>query len=204
MSLPQTVANLRMSAKRTVFRAVRSALIRHVRTQPRPEDLVGAERRVTIILVSAWGMGGTIRTVLNLAGHLAKQYEVEIISVFRTRDVSFFGSFPPGVKVTALDDKRPEKVPRGLRGLLRTAMRARSSVLLHPIDRAADQFNLWVDVQLARRLHRGAGFLITTRPGLNLLAAELSPPGYILVGQEHMHLSSHAKKLRTLPSSIRS
>jgi glycosyltransferase involved in cell wall biosynthesis len=197
MSLPRRLATLRMSAKRAVFRAVRGALIRHVRALPRPEDLVGAERRVTIILVSAWGMGGTIRTVLNLAGHLARQYEVEIISVFRTRDVSFFGSFPPGVKVTALDDKRPEKVPRGLRGLLRTAMRARSSVLLHPIDRAADQFNLWVDVQLARRLHRGAGFLITTRPGLNLLAAELSPPGYILVGQEHMHLSSHAKKLRT-------
>ena len=111
--------------------------------------------------------------------------------------MSFFGSFPPGVKVTALDDKRPEKVPRGLRGLLRNAMLARSSVLMHPIDRAADQFNLWVDVQLARRLHRRTGFLVTTRPGLNLLAAELSPPGYILVGQEHMNLPSHAKKLRT-------
>ena len=86
-----------MSAKRAVFRAVRGALIRHVRAQPRPEDLVGADRRVTIILVSAWGMGGTIRTVLNLAGHLAQSYDVEIISVFRSRDVSFFGSFPPGV-----------------------------------------------------------------------------------------------------------
>jgi glycosyltransferase involved in cell wall biosynthesis len=197
MSLPSRLATLRMSAKRAVFRAVRSALIRHARAQPRPEDLEGADRRVTFILVSAWGMGGTIRTVLNLAGHLAQRYEVEIISVFRTRDVSFFGSFPPGVKVTALNDKRPEKVPRGPRGMLRNAMLARSSVLMHPIDRAAEQFNLWVDVQLARRLHRGTGFLITTRPGLNLLAAELSPPGYILVGQEHMNLPSHAKKLRT-------
>src|SRR3954454_5789188 len=122
MSLPSRLGSLPTAAKRFVFRAVRGALFRYVRAQPRPEDLVGAERRVTIILVSAWGMGGTIRTVLNLAGHLAQRYEVEIISVFRTRDVSFFGSFPPGVKVTALDDKRPGKVPRGLRGLLRTAM----------------------------------------------------------------------------------
>ncbi len=190
------LAALRTTAKRFAFRAARGALFRYVRMPPRPRDLAGAERRVTFILVSAWGMGGTIRTVLNLAGHLAQHYEVEIISVFRRRDVSFFGSFPPGVKVTALDDQRPDRIPRGLRGRLRTAMRGCSSVLMHPIDRAADQFNLWIDVQLARRLHRGAGFLITTRPGLNLLAAELSPPGYIKVGQEHMYLGNHRKALR--------
>jgi glycosyltransferase involved in cell wall biosynthesis len=196
MSLPSSLGSLPTTAKRFMFRAVRGALFRYVRAQPRPSDHAGAERRVTIILVSAWGMGGTIRTVLNLAGHLAEHYEVEIISVFRRREVSFFGSFPPGVKVTALDDQRPEALPRGLRGRLRTFMRGQSSVLMHPIDRAADQFNLWIDVQLARRLHRGTGYLITTRPGLNLLAAELSPPGYIKVGQEHMHLSNHARKLR--------
>ena len=196
MSLRSRLASLPTSAKRLVFRSVRGALFRYVRAQPRPADQVGADRRVTIILVSAWGMGGTIRTVLNLAGHLAQHYEVEIISVFRRREASFFGSFPPGVKVTALDDQRPEALPRGLRGRLRTYMRGQSSVLMHPIDRAADQFNLWIDVQLARRLHRGTGYLITTRPGLNLLAAELSPPGYIKVGQEHMHLSNHARKLR--------
>jgi glycosyltransferase involved in cell wall biosynthesis len=196
MSLPSSLGSLPTSAKRFIFRAVRGALFRYVRAQPRASDHAGAERRVTIILISAWGMGGTIRTVLNLAGHLAEHYEVEIISVFRRREVSFFGSFPPGVKVTALDDQRPEALPRGLRGRLRTFMRGQSSVLMHPIDRAADQFNLWIDVQLARRLHRGTGYLITTRPGLNLLAAELSPPGYIKVGQEHMHLSNHARKLR--------
>src|SRR4051812_40972543 len=83
MSLPSRVASLPTSAKRLVFRAVRGALFRYVRAQPRAADYVGADRRVTIILVSAWGMGGTIRTVLNLAGHLAQHYEVEIISVFR-------------------------------------------------------------------------------------------------------------------------
>jgi glycosyltransferase involved in cell wall biosynthesis len=195
-TLRTAVRSPRATANRLVFRAVRGALFRYVRAQPRPADYAGAERRVTIILVSAWGMGGTIRTVLNLAGHLAQNYDVEIISVFRRREVSFFGAFPPGVKVTALDDQRPEALPRGLRGRLRSFMRGQPSVLMHPIDRAADQFNLWIDVQLARRLHRGTGYLITTRPGLNLLAAELSPPGYIKVGQEHMHLGNHARKLR--------
>src|SRR5688572_17537205 len=102
-----TPASLRLSAKRAAARAVRGALVRHVRAEPRPEDRAGAERRVYIILVSAWGMGGTIRAALNLAGYLADHYDVEVISVFRRRDSSFFGSFPPGIKVTALDDQRP-------------------------------------------------------------------------------------------------
>jgi len=191
-----TPASLRLAVKRAVARAVRSALVRHVRAQPRPEDLAGAERRVYIVLVSAWGMGGTIRAALNLAGYLADHYEVEVISVFRRRDESFFGSFPPGIKVTALDDQRPESLPRGLRGLIRTLLRDRTSILMHPIDHAAGEFNLWIDVRLARKLHRKAGYLITTRPGLNLLAGQLSPPGLTLVGQEQMHLGHHNKSLK--------
>ena len=138
-------------------------------------------------------MGGTIRAALNLAGYLADHYEVEIISVFRRRDESFFGSFPPGIRVSALDDQRPERIPGGLRGSLRALLRGRKSMLMHPIDHAASEFNLCIDVQLARRLHRKAGYFITTRPGLNLLAAQLSPPGLTLIGQEQMHLGNHNK-----------
>jgi glycosyltransferase involved in cell wall biosynthesis len=194
--LRTSLARLSMSIEGAAVRAVRSVLVRHVRAQPRPADLPGAERRVSIILVSAWGMGGTIRAALNLAGYLADHYEVEIISVFRRRDESFFGAFPPGVKVTALDDQRPEAIPRGLRGRVRELLRTRASVLMHPIDHAAGEFNLWIDVRLARKLHRKTGYLITTRPGLNLLAGQLSPPGLVRIGQEQMHLGNHNKRLR--------
>ena len=186
-----------LSAKKALHRAVRGAIFRYARAEPRPEDLAGAERRVYIILVSAWGMGGTIRAALNLAGYLADHYEVEVISVFRRRDESFFGSFPPGIRVSALDDQRPERIPGGLRGSLRALLRGRKSTLMHPIDHAASEFNLYIDVQLARKLHRKAGYFITTRPGLNLLAAQLSPPGLTLIGQEQMHLGNHNKQLRS-------
>jgi hypothetical protein len=63
----------------------------------------------------AWGMGGTIRTVVNLAGELARDRDVEILSVVRRRDQPFFGEFPPGVTVTAIDDQRPAATPRWLR-----------------------------------------------------------------------------------------
>jgi glycosyltransferase involved in cell wall biosynthesis len=180
-----------VSVKRAVFRAARAALVRYVRAQPRPEDEVGAERRVFILLTTAWGMGGTIRTVLNLAGHLSAEHEVTIISVGRTRERPFF-PFPPGVEVVSLEDRRREAKRRPLQRLLRT----RSSVLMHPGDKTAEGFSLWIDLMLARRLRRRCGFLITTRPGLNVAAATLAPPGLVLIGQEHMHLDLHPPALR--------
>ena len=163
---------------------VRVGLRAYARAEPRAADRVGAERRVTIVLGSAWGMGGTIRTVHNLAGHLASRgYEVEILSVFRSRGEPFF-AFAPGVRVTALDDRRA-----------RARLRRLPSALAHPAN-AGPRWNLWVDVQLVRRLRRRAGFLITTRPVLNLISADLRPPGLVRVGQEHMSHDVWGSRLR--------
>ena len=149
---------------------------------------------VTILLASAWSMGGTVRTTLNLAGYLARRHEVRIISVIRTRDEPFF-PFPEGVHVTALDDWRPGATPRALRPL-RAALTARSSVLVDRHDRLHADASLWTDIALVRKLRRRTGVLIGTRPALNLLAAELSPPGLVTIGQEHMHLGSHRAQMR--------
>jgi glycosyltransferase involved in cell wall biosynthesis len=146
---------------------------------------------VFILLTTAWGMGGTIRTVLNLAHHLSAGHEVTIISVGRTRERPFF-PFPPGVRVVALEDRRRGAKRRPLQRLLGT----RSSVLMHAGDKTAAGFSLWVDLMLVRRLRRQRGFLITTRPGLNVAAARLAPPGLVLIGQEHMHLDLHPNGLR--------
>src|SRR4051812_30539224 len=142
--------------------------------------------------MTAWGMGGTIRTILNLAGYLAgRGYEVHILSVGRGRDEAFF-DIPPGVEIELLDDKRPGHSG----GPIRRLMRRRSSVLMHPADRGFRGFNLWVDWRLVQALRGRAGILITTRPGLNLMAAQLSPPGFALVGQEHMNLLEHPEVIQ--------
>jgi hypothetical protein len=51
-----------------------------------------ARPRVVFVLTSAWGMGGTIRATLNLAGHLAARHDVTILSVVRRRDRAFLPS----------------------------------------------------------------------------------------------------------------
>jgi glycosyltransferase involved in cell wall biosynthesis len=178
--------------KRAGKRALRSALLRYVRAAPAPGQDPG--KKVYILLVSAWGMGGTIRAAVNLAGYLASHHDVEIISTYRRRDEPYF-AFDPRVKVTALDDRRPGAVPRHLRPL-RALLRRIPSALYHPADIRSHNHSLWTDVQLVRRLRGKRGIAIGSRPGHVLLLTELKVPGLIRVGLEQMHFRSHAKNLR--------
>jgi glycosyltransferase involved in cell wall biosynthesis len=180
-----------------VYRGMRSALIRAARARPRARDMDGAERRVTILMTAAWGMGGTIRANLNLARHLASSgFDVEIISIVRgeKRDKPFF-AFPEGVKVVALHDRRPHAAQPGP-AWLRRRLVARDSKLMNVADRTFEGFSLWVDIRLVRALRRRTGYLIATRPGLNLLIAKIDPPGLVLIGEEQMNLAHHNWKLR--------
>ena len=142
---------------------------------------------VQILLMDAWGLGGTIRTTLNVAAHLAQSREVEVVSVRRDRDKAFFAA-PPGVKVRTLDDQR--RTAGGLPGALQRWARRHHSRLLHPGDvPLVERTSLWTDVQLLRGLWRArSGIVIGTRPGLNLLATRL---GGVTVGWEHQHFAHH-------------
>jgi glycosyltransferase involved in cell wall biosynthesis len=154
----------------------------------------GERRKVTILIANAYGMGGTVRTCLNVAGFLAERHEVEIISVQRRRDRSFF-PFPAGVKVRVVDDQR-ERPLGGRMGRLRRLLRPHRSRLLFPGDlRFASSCTLWTDVMLLRALWRaGDGVVMGTRPALNLAALMLERPGTVIVGQEHMNLESHTRQ----------
>jgi glycosyltransferase involved in cell wall biosynthesis len=142
---------------------------------------------VRILLLHANGMGGTIRTVLNLAGHLARDHDVEIVSVVKEAEEPFF-PVPPGVRVRFLDDRT-----RRRKGLL-----SRFPSRLIPKGEAAHHwFTLRTDLKLIRYIRsRRRGVLITTRPGLNLMAALFAAPDVVTIGQEHMNLGSHDPALR--------
>ena len=165
---------------------MRGVLVRVVRVSPR-ED--GA-RRLTIVLWTAWNMGGTIRAAFNLAEYMqSRGWEVDIVSGHRDRDEPFFGAFPAGVPVFDLDDRRTG-------GLVRRFLRARPSVLMHDSDRASASYNLWTDIQLVRRLRGRAGIVVGTRPGINLVLARMKVPGLHIVGLEQMNFGSHSPWVR--------
>jgi glycosyltransferase involved in cell wall biosynthesis len=187
--LPRPLLRLLLAVRRAVRRVLRGALVRYVRAAPDPSK--DPEDKVYILLVSAWGMGGTIRAAVNLAGYLADRHDVEIISTYRRNDQPYF-AFDERVKVTALDDQRADATPRPLRKLLRRV----PSALYHPSDIRKHNHNLWTDVQLVRRLRGARGIAIASRPGHNILLADLAVPGLISIGLEQMNLGSHARNLR--------
>ena len=146
--------------------------------------------KVTILLVHAWGMGGTIRTMLTVAGWLARRHEVEVLSVWRTREKPFF-AFPPGVTVTAADDRRP-----GAGGRTASLLRRLPGCLLFQGDRTHRQMTLWSDVQLVRHLRASRpDVLIGTRPALNLLVASVGGAP-ARVASEHTAFSVYREPLQ--------
>jgi glycosyltransferase involved in cell wall biosynthesis len=177
--------------KRAVRDLLGKLLLRYARGGRRDP---GAAPAIHILLSSAWGMGGTIRTVLNVAGYLARERHVRVITAYRRREQPYF-PFAPGVEVIALDDQRPGSTPRHRRPL-RRLLRAHGSVLVHPADLLYDDYSLWSDIRLARLLRRAGGCLVGTRPGHSLLAAGLGRPGLVTLGWEHMHLSQHKQTLQ--------
>jgi glycosyltransferase involved in cell wall biosynthesis len=182
-------------------RAVAARLRRLARRERRRGGTRADGGTVSIVLAHAFGLGGTIRTALNLAAHLARDRDVEVISVVRRRDVPLI-PFPEGVRVTVLDDQREGRGGGRLAGALRGA----PSALVHPDEHFSQMATLWTDVLLARRLRSlRSGVLMTTRPAFNVLAARLARPGVAVVAQEHMHFLGYgeavaAEKRATYPS----
>ncbi len=169
--------------RRALIRAIGKVL--HSGARPAPPGQ--GRTKVVIVLMSSYGMGGTIRTVLNLAGYLAGEYDVEVVSVTRRRDTPFLPT-PKGVTFRFLSDRRPGIVGSRINRLLDSL----PSVLMPEEDFGFATSSLWTDLGWLRtlRAHR-SGVLITTRPAFNMLAAELAAPDVLTVGQEHMHYHAH-------------
>jgi glycosyltransferase involved in cell wall biosynthesis len=138
-------------------------------------------------------MGGTIRTALNLAGHLASRYDVEVVSLARWRPEPFF-TFPPGVRVTVLHDAYVEH--SRVWWLMRRLLRRLPSRLINVEDYGYPHLSLWTDLLIMNHLRGLTGVLIGTRPGLNIVAARYAPRGVRTIGQEHMNLDAHRPLLR--------
>ncbi|MEU6409778.1 glycosyltransferase family 4 protein [Microbispora sp. NPDC046933] len=147
--------------------------------------------KIRYLLMNAYGVGGTIRTVINQANALAADHDVELVSVFRTGDRPRF-PVDPRVRTRALADLRG---PRW-RHPVRDWLRHRPSSLVPPAEVRYATFSRLSDQKIVRYLRSlDGGVLVTTRPALNLLSARYAPRNVVRVAQEHMYLRSHKPEL---------
>jgi glycosyltransferase involved in cell wall biosynthesis len=167
--------------------AIRIARIAVRRKRP---NLAGGPAAVTILLISAHSAGGIVRSVMNLAAHLAEGgRDVEIVSIFRNQTKPLI-PIPQNVRVTVLDDRRKDP-PGGLRGWLVSILRRFRTRLLHPDDNYARSVDLGADIRLIRHLRRTKSTVwIATRPSFGFLLAQAAGSGVKTIYQEHMNLAS--------------
>ncbi|MFJ6572843.1 glycosyltransferase family 4 protein [Streptomyces sp. NPDC091292] len=147
---------------------------------------------ISFLIHNAYGIGGTIRTTYNLAGTLAEQHDVEIVSVFRHRDTPVFEP-ARGVRLRHLVDLRQDTP--GYEGD-DPRMQAPASAFPHAEGRYR-QYSALTDERIAAHLASvDADVVVGTRPGLNVQLARQTRRGPVRVGQEHLTLDSHSDALR--------
>ncbi|MFC6083191.1 glycosyltransferase family 4 protein [Sphaerisporangium aureirubrum] len=151
--------------------------------------------KIRYLLLHAYGMGGTIRTVVSQANAMAALgHDVEIVSVVRRRAKPQF-EIDPRVRVRALNDQR-KAVPSDSLG--RRAWRRVRGKVVPPGEFAARYFTEVVERAVMEYVSTlEDGVLVTTRPALNLISARRATAGVIRVGQEHMNLGTYPKRVRS-------
>jgi len=165
--------------------------------------------RIAFLMNNAYGIGGTIRTTCNLAGQLAAEHEVQIVSVFRDRDLPYFG-YDPRITLRHLLDLRPGSTGTSATsatsagtgnsgspaGLADDPRRHRPSAVFPASDRRHAAYSALTDDLIGRCLAElAADVVVGTRPGLNVHLARQAPRRLVRVAQEHLTLDTHSTRL---------
>jgi glycosyltransferase involved in cell wall biosynthesis len=140
--------------------------------------------KISFLINNIYGIGGTNRTVINLAEALSVRHEVEIVSVFRRATATKF-EISPRVTVRALVDLRPGSADRGAAGS------DEPSEVVPRQEEFYAQYSRFTDGRIIRELQKtSADVVVGTRPSLNLFVAAHTRDGALRVAQEHMtHLA---------------
>ncbi|WP_083787092.1 glycosyltransferase family 4 protein [Stackebrandtia nassauensis] len=151
--------------------------------------------KITFLVHSLYSLGGTIRTTLNTASALLDRgHDVEIVSVFRRRSKPLF-PLDPRLTVRTLVDVRTDAEPEPLT-VSEATLAQRPSKVFPPTEPRAAQYHRLADARVAVALRDcDADVIVGTRPGLNVYLAKFAPTSAVRVGQEHLSLDHHGRRL---------
>ncbi|MBM9621619.1 glycosyltransferase family 4 protein [Streptomyces zhihengii] len=146
--------------------------------------------KISFLIHTVYGIGGTIRTTLNLAEELANRHEVEIVSVFRHRDDAAF-ALDPRLSVVPLVDIREGSED------LRDPLISQPATVFPRAEARYKEYSRLTDERVrAHYAGSDADVVIGTRPGLVACVARFAPVTAVRIGQEHMTHNHHRAALR--------
>ncbi|GAA2091471.1 hypothetical protein GCM10009801_57460 [Streptomyces albiaxialis] len=151
--------------------------------------------KIVFLLDNAYGIGGTIRSTVNLSRALAERHEVEVVSLRRGAEHPAL-PFDPRIRLTPLIDLR--RSSPGYDG---------DDPLHHRLSErfteGTDHFARGIstrlcDVRMEEFLRdTDADVVIGTRPKINDYLAAYGSDRYIRIGQEHLTQAMHRAHIRT-------
>ncbi|MGW3664623.1 glycosyltransferase family 4 protein [Streptomyces sp. NPDC005141] len=146
--------------------------------------------KIVFLIHNVYGIGGTIRTTLNLASALADRHEVTIVSMLRHRTKPRF-TIDKRVTLLPLVDQRKDAADRA-------DPRSRHAAEGFPsAEKRHGQYSRLTDLRAEEYLRTcDADVIIGTRPGINVYLARFAPRQALRIAQEHLTHDTHSKRLR--------
>ena len=153
--------------------------------------------RIAFVIANGYAMGGTVRTVHNLARGLSARHDVEIVSLVRKRRAPFFQP-ADGVRLVPLSDDTDEPQVKRPGKRARERWAAQAEEIVPKAERQRNKNFTPEAVTGLRRYLRStkADVVIGTRPGINLLLAAWAPPRILTTGQEHRNPADDTPAVR--------
>lgn len=146
--------------------------------------------KIALLLHNAYGIGGTVRTTLNLAAALAERHDVEIASMFRHRDRPRL-AVDPRVRLVPLVDSRDGSDDTA------DARGRRPAQVFPAAEGRHHQYSVLNDERAQAYLTTStADVVIGTRPGLNVYLARFGRRTALRIAQEHLTHDTHTPQLR--------
>ncbi|MFJ6214351.1 glycosyltransferase family 4 protein [Streptomyces sp. NPDC092296] len=151
--------------------------------------------KISFLIHNAYGIGGTIRSTVNLSSALAERHEVEIVSVHRVADQPALHLDPRVSLVSLIDMRKDSPSYEGGRRLTK----APNTMFPDPgVDFGRLRYTGLHDERIAVHLARtDADVVIATRPILIGYLARYGQDRYLRIGQEHLTHDTHGDQLRT-------
>ncbi|MCQ8190111.1 glycosyltransferase family 4 protein [Streptomyces rugosispiralis] len=152
--------------------------------------------KIAFLINNAFGIGGAIRSTLNLSSALVARHDVEVVSVHQVSETPAL-ALDERVALTSLIDMREDT--SGYEG--RHELTRKPCTMFPDTGAAANSERLPYSALQDERIgtwlrHTDADVVIATRPDLNGYLARDGHSRYLRVGQEHLSLDAHDPTLR--------